>query len=56
MLCSTSIASKASFLNRVIASGAQPSRNFSVAFNVRSKFEAAYDTKMKTLQSQPKKT
>jgi hypothetical protein len=33
-----------------------PARNFaSVAFNVKSKFETAYDAKMKTIASQPKK-
>jgi hypothetical protein len=27
-----------------------------VAFNVKSKFETAYENKMKTIQAQPKKT
>jgi hypothetical protein len=27
-----------------------------VAFNVKSKFETAFETKMKNLQAQPKKT
>jgi len=27
-----------------------------VAYNVKSKFETAYETKMKTIKSQPKKT
>lgn len=46
--------SKVSFLNRVINSNIQTqARNFSVAFNVKSKFEAAYETKMKNIQGQP---
>ena len=28
----------------------------SVAYNVKSKFETAYETKMKNVQAQPKKT
>lgn len=55
MLTST-ISSKATFLNRVIASGAHPARNFSAAFNVRSKFEAAYENKMKNIKGQVQKT
>lgn len=55
-MLSSTLQSKASFLNRVIASGVHgPARNFSVAFNVKSKFETAYEAKMKTLQNQPKK-
>jgi len=51
------VPSKASFLNKIIASSAQQSRGFaSVAFNVKSKFETAFEAKMKTVQSQPKKT
>lgn len=54
MLCSTP--SKISFLNKVIASGVQPTRSFaSVAFNVKSKFETAFETKMKALAGQPAK-
>jgi hypothetical protein len=45
-----------SFLNRVVASsmthGARP---FSVAFNVKNKFEDAYEKKMATLKNQPQK-
>lgn len=51
MLSST----KATFLNRVFSSAAPPSRAFSVAFNVKSKFETAYELKMKNLATQPKK-
>lgn len=48
---------KASFLNKVIASSVLPARNFaSVAFNVKSKFETAFENKMKTISSQPQKT
>jgi len=53
MLSST--LSKATFLNRVIGQSTV-ARNFSVAFNVKSKFETAYELKMKTAQTQPKKT
>jgi hypothetical protein len=41
---------KMSFLNRVI--GAQTARPFSVAFNVKSKFEAAFELKQKAAQGQ----
>ena len=41
-----------SFLNKCLFPA---SRSFSVAFNVKSKFETAFETKMKNLQSQPKK-
>lgn len=52
----SSVPQKASFLNKVITSSMVPARNFaSVAFNVKSKFETAYETKMKTIASQPKK-
>ena len=44
--------SAASFLNKLLTPA---SRSFSVAFNVKSKFETAFDTKMKTIQAQPKK-
>jgi hypothetical protein len=48
---------KASFLNKVIASTMAPTRGFaSVAFNVKSKFETAFETKMKNIASQPQKT
>jgi hypothetical protein len=43
----------ASFLNKCLAPA---HRSFSVAFNVKSKFETAFETKMKNLQAQPKKT
>ena len=42
----------ASFLNKCLTPA---SRSFSVAFNVKSKFETAFETKMKNLQAQPKK-
>ena len=42
----------ASFLNKCLAPA---HRSFSVAFNVKSKFETAFETKMKNLQAQPKK-
>lgn len=49
------LASRTSFLNKVI----QPSlaiRPFgSVAYNVKSKFEAAYETKMNNIRAQPEK-
>ncbi len=52
----SSAPSKASFLNKIISSSVQPARNFaSVAFNVKSKFETAFEAKMKTVQNQPKK-
>ena len=47
---------KTSFLNRVINSTVVPSRQFSVAFNVKSKFEAAYELKLKNIAAQPKKS
>jgi len=48
---------KASFLNKVISSTMAPTRGFaSVAFNVKSKFETAFEAKMKTIASQPQKT
>lgn len=54
-MLSSSLTQKASFLNRVIS--AAPARQFaSVAFNVKSKFETAYDAKMKTIAGQPQKT
>ncbi len=52
----SSLPQKASFLNKVITSSMAPTRQFaSVAFNVKSKFETAYETKMKTIKAQPKK-
>jgi hypothetical protein len=42
----------ASFLNKCLTPA---HRSFSVAFNVKSKFETAFETKMKNLQAQPKK-
>jgi hypothetical protein len=45
-------ANAASFLNKVLTPAA---RSFSVAFNVKSKFETAFESKMKNLQAQPKK-
>lgn len=55
-MLSSSLSNKASFLNRVIAAGVNtPARSMSVAFNVKSKFETAYETKMKNIQAQPKK-
>ena len=55
MLSSSATVGRVSFLNRVITAGVAPSRPFSVAFNVKSKFETAFETKMKNLQAQPKK-
>jgi hypothetical protein len=56
MLSSSTAVGRVSFLNRVISAGiSAPARPFSVAFNVKSKFETAYETKMKALQGQPKK-
>jgi hypothetical protein len=37
---------KPTFLNRVLGASAQQSRQFSVAFNVKSKFEDAFEKKM----------
>ncbi len=55
-MLSSALSNKASFLNRVITSaGSLPAREFSVAFNVKSKFETAFETKMKTLATQPQK-
>jgi hypothetical protein len=52
-----SAVSKASFLNRVITSGMAPQRQFaSVAFNVKSKFETAFEAKKKNIAGQPQKT
>ena len=42
----------ASFLNKLLTPA---SRSFSVAFNVKSKFETAFETRLKNLESQPKK-
>lgn len=53
MLSSSATVGRVSFLNRLIT--AAPARPFSVAFNVKSKFESAYETKMNTLKGQPKK-
>jgi hypothetical protein len=45
-----------SYLNRLVASsmthGARP---YSVAFNVKSKFEDAFEKRMATLKNQPQK-
>lgn len=43
----------ASFLNKCLNQSA--ARSFSVAFNVKSKFETAFEAKMKNIQAQPKK-
>ena len=40
-------AATASFLNKVLTPA---SRSFSVAFNVKSKFETAFETKMNNLK------
>lgn len=37
---------KPTYLNRVLQASSQQSRQFSVAFNVKSKFETAFDQKM----------
>jgi hypothetical protein len=44
-----------SYLNRMLAATVPQSRNFSVAFNIKSKFEEAYEKKLKSSQNQPKK-
>ena len=44
--------SAASFLSKCLTPASRP---FSVAYNVKSKFETAFETKMKTIQGQPKK-
>lgn len=49
------IAANASFLNKMLATSSTQSRNFSVAFNIKSKFEDAYEKKLKAHSSQPKK-
>jgi len=46
------MSANASFLNKIIMSAAVPSRDFSVAFNVKSKFEAAYQKKQQAAQGQ----
>ena len=51
------LASKTSFLAKCMQPALAGARPFgSVAFNVKSKFETAYETKMKTIRAQPKKT
>lgn len=47
------LSANATFLNRVLAS--TQARNFSVAFNVKSKFEEAYDKRKHASASAPKK-
>lgn len=47
--------SNATFLSKVLASAPNGARQFSVAFNVRSKFEDAYEKRMQTLKATPKK-
>ena len=50
------MSANATFLNKVLAS-AVPQRHFaSVAYNVKSKFEAAYNAKQTSRQSGPQKT
>ena len=45
-----------SFLSKCIQPTLAHTRKFSsVAFNVKSKFETAYEAKMKNIQAQPKK-
>ncbi len=50
------LASHSSFLNKMVASGLpQGARQFSMAFNFKSKFEEAYDKKMAAQANVPKK-
>lgn len=42
---SAMMSANASFLNKIVMASAVPSRQFSVAFNVKSKFEAAFQKK-----------
>lgn len=48
---------QATFLSKMLCAGGVPqgARQFSVAFNVRSKFEEAYHKKMDTTKVAPKK-
>jgi hypothetical protein len=55
MLTNT-VVKNTSFLRQVIQPTLALRQFSSVAFNVKSKFETAYETKMKTIQAQPKKT
>ena len=41
-----------SYLNRLVNQGARP---FSVAFNVKSKFEDAFEKRMASMKTQPQK-
>lgn len=44
------VSSNATFLARVLGVSQVQSRNFSVAFNVKSKFEAAFENRKKAAQ------
>jgi hypothetical protein len=44
------LSTNATFLNRML-----DTRAFSVAYNVKSKFESAFDAKLKASAAQPKK-
>lgn len=55
-MLSSNLSSKVSFLNKFMGSSVQQSsRSMSVAFNVKSKFEAAYQLKAKNIAAQPTK-
>jgi hypothetical protein len=43
------------FLNRVLVASSAQSRSFSVAFNIKSKFEEAFEKKRHSQTNQPKK-
>jgi hypothetical protein len=51
-MLSSNLSSKVTFLNKFVGSGVQQAaRSMSVAFNVKSKFETAYEAKIKNLQA-----
>lgn len=43
------------YLNKMVTAAAAPAREFSIAFNVRSKFEAAYQKKQQSTSQAAKK-
>ena len=56
-MLNNAVVKNVSFLRQIIQPSLAPTRQFSsVAYNVKSKFETAYETKMKTIRAQPKKT
>lgn len=42
------LSANATFLNRMLMASSTQARNFSVAFNIKSKFEDAYEKKLKS--------